>query len=93
MGVPSQLFTEIHKEKVNEMKRNLLDYVIFLRQQLDANNIDGQPADTQQEEISIRLTDLGYPVIPTTIQLRNLHKVDLTHILRTYLSAHYSKFK
>lgn len=71
-----------------------MDYVKHLREirNREAQNIDGQPSVTPREKITIKITDEGYPGLPTELQFEDLSKDDLTGILRSYLNAHYSTF-
>ena len=97
IGILVQSFVEMHKDKVNKMKRNLIGYVknlLQLSQQSNNNDTtlnDGQPTVNEKDSLNIWLTDNSYPNLPMTVPLQNLNKGDLTHMLQTYLAAHYSR--
>lgn len=93
MGVPSQSFAEMHKDKVNEMKRLLINYVKSLQSAAIENfgRPPERPRAKPSDRTSIQITDEGYPLILTTVDLHKLKKVDLTQMIRTFLGTHYSK--
>jgi hypothetical protein len=90
MGLPDQRFVDHHKEKVNEIKRHLMDYVKSLRPLINTD-VHGRPAENVGENTNVKITDEGYPILPST-PLTNLNKCQLTKLLRSYLGAHYSKY-
>ena len=88
MGISASQFVNQHKDKIDEMKRLLLDYIRGLRQasaRNDAERTSHSPADF------IKINDNGYPVLPDNLYFDNLRKTDLEELLRTYLGWHYSK--
>jgi hypothetical protein len=88
MGISASSFVNQHKDKIDEMKRLLLDYTKGLRQASARNEPVGSsdsPADL------ITINDNGYPVLPDNIYFDNLRKTELEELLRTYLGWHYSK--
>jgi len=89
MGSTAQSFVEIHSEKVQEIKRLLMDYVKTIRQSLEI--VGGRPSNTLPNDTEIKITDDGYPVLPSNLELDYLNKTSLIIILRTYLNAHYSE--
>ena len=95
MGVPKQPFVDLQKDKVNEIKRHLMDYVKGLRQLATAstNNTEARPVEQPSAEHEVHITKHGYPLLRNTINLKDLSKGDLTTILRMYLAAHYRRFK
>ena len=83
MGVSAQPFVDLHKDKVDEMKRNLMDYVKDLRQTGSNNKIAAvRPSDASPEEWEIKLNALGYPRLPSTGRMRDLRKATLDNMLR-----------
>lgn len=88
MGVSSQCFVDMHKDKVDELKRLLINYVNSLRQ--TANILAARQPSTPSHNLDLRITNDGYPILPT-LPFQNLNKNDITHLIRTYLNAHYSK--
>ena len=94
MGVPQQAFMDVHKEKVNEMKRLIMDYIKNIQhlRNRESNIINSQPSDNHDSKIKIKTTEDGYPIIPTTLRCQNLCKGKLTGIIRTYLNVYYSKW-
>jgi len=88
MGISASQFVNQHKDKIDEMKRLLLDYIKGLRQasaRNDAERTSQSPADF------IKINDNGYPILPDNLYFDNLRKTDLEELLRTYLGWHYSK--
>ena len=70
MSIPEQTFVDTHKDKVNEMKQLLMDYVKTLQQlkNRERNIVGNQLPDTESQRIQIKITEDGYPEIPTSIQ-------------------------
>jgi hypothetical protein len=91
MGVPRQQFVDVHKDKVNEIKRHLMDYVKGLRH-LATTSTEPRPAEQPSVEHEVQITKDGYPLLRKTIKFKDLTKGDLSTILRMYLAAHYRKF-
>lgn len=91
MDVHTEPFTVRYKEKVMELKRLLMTYVKDLRQQRLANHETCGVSRTAGD-YEVRLTDSGYPLLPTNDQLDNLRKGELDAILRSYLTCHYSEY-
>lgn len=93
MGVPRQPFVDLHKDKVNEIKRHLMDYVKGLRHLSTAssNNTEARPTEEPSVEQEVQITKDGYPLLQNTINLKSLSKSHLTNILRMYMAAHYRK--
>jgi hypothetical protein len=90
MGVSAQRFVELHKDKVDEMKRLLITYVKTHKTSMETND-NNRPPQSQNNDREISITDDGFPILPTNIQINKLNKRDLTEMARTYLNAHYSK--
>ena len=87
MGVPGEQFCTIHKDKIDEIKQILLDYVKYLKQcDMAAVPENVRPA---VEDLDIPITEDGYPHIPVTIEIERLHKAKLDKLMRMYLSRHY----
>lgn len=63
------------------MKRLLLDYMKSLRHQED----EPEP----EPDLEIKITELGYPVLPNVIMEKDLSKLECEKVLRIYLSQHY----
>jgi hypothetical protein len=92
MGVPGQSFVDMHNDKINEIKRSLINYVKSLQQ--TANTIVNlRPPEPQAHQIAIQVTSEGYPILPANIQFARLNKTDITDMIRQYLNAHYSKIE
>jgi hypothetical protein len=100
MDVPSIKFSELHKDKVDEMKRLLINYVKGLREamfSMNRNTANGEPAAAaatahSPDDLEVKITDDGFPLIPTAVQFDNLRKGELDSILRSYLECHYSVY-
>lgn len=90
MGAPGQSFADLHRDKINEIKRNLMDYVKGIRQAVQDSA--GRPSSPPPNNIEVSITDNGYPVLPSCLHQDNLSKGILTQILRAYLNAHYSEY-
>jgi hypothetical protein len=90
MNVKMESFISRHKDKVNEIKRLLMNYVKELRQW----NSTHQPTANVESTtgLQIHLSDYGYPSLPKDIRFDEQRKGDLDKILRSYLACHYSKW-
>lgn len=90
MGSPAKSFVDTHPEIVLEMKRLLMDYFKTIRQSV--HDLDSRPSHPPPNDIEVKITKEGYPVLPNSLELDNLNKTSLIIILRTYLNAHYSEY-
>lgn len=94
MGVPMPSFTSLHKDKVSEIMRLLMDYVKSVRRaktNIERLNDDGQ-ANEAPQDLEVKLSESGYPLIPSNDQFDKLRKAQLDRILRSFLACHYSSF-
>ena len=95
MGVSTSPFVDLHKDKVDDMKRNLMDYVKNLQQQKGEDVTGGGescslPADTSLPDgMQVKITGNGFPIVPDVDDWSKLRKKDLEVILWTYLGRHY----
>ena len=71
MGVSTSPFVDLHKDKVDNMKRNLMDYVKNLWQQKGGGESSsllasgGLPADTSLPDgMQVKITGNGFPIVP-----------------------------
>ena len=88
MGVQMETFISRQKEKIDELKRLLMNYAKEVRQMVSINQ---QTANTESaKDPEVRLLNLGYPLMPTTIVFNDEVKGDLDKILQSYLECHYS---
>ena len=94
MGVPASKFIDDHDDKLDEIKRSLLDYVTDLQKRLTnpEMHVDPTPPDTSETYMRNNLTKDGYPILPSISGIRALNKINLTRILWEFLTAHYRKF-
>ena len=96
MNVPSPTFLALHKDKMDEIKRLLMDYVKNLRDQRSKTFIDQNNDGTAGKQIStnweVKISDSGYPILPSIGTLDVLRKGELDIIVRTFLGSHYSAF-
>jgi hypothetical protein len=90
MGVASQRFVDMHKEKVSEMKRLLVFYVRGLMD-IRTTNIPTPVVPIVPNTPKIQMSPDGYPHLPTETNFSQWKKADLTDAMRTFLNAHYSK--
>ena len=102
MGVSTSPFVDLHKDKVDNMKRNLMDYVKNLWQQKgedvtgggESSSLPaggGLPADTSLPDgMQVKITENGFPIVPDVDDWSKLRKKNLKLILQTYLGRHYS---
>lgn len=86
MGVSAPGFVTQHKDKVDEMKRLLLDYAKALRQ---VSNTNIQTRENTAPADLIQINENGYPILPDKVDFNSLRKSDLEEIIRTYLGWHY----
>lgn len=95
MGVSTSPFVDLHKDKVDEMKRNLMDYVKTLRQhkgqdETGSGETSCLPAGTSLlAGMQVKITGNGFPIVPDVDDWSNIRKKDLELILWTYLGRHY----
>lgn len=89
MGVPTDSFTVRHKDKVTEIKRLLMAYVKDLRQ-MNVNHQTNHVKETAGD-CEVKLSDSGYPLLPSNVRFRDRRKAELDGIVRTYLACHYSE--
>lgn len=92
-GKGGKRFTQKNEPQVTEMKRLFLDYMKSLRH-LDAEpEPDSAVGDgsehTEHTDPEIKITALGYPVLPNVIMKKELSKVHCEKLLRIYMSQHY----
>ena len=90
MGVPAQPFVDMHKDKIDEIKRLLMAYIKNIDQTANTSRTN-PPAGLRPNDLKIQMTNEGYPLLPTTLDFQKLNKVELTDMMRIYLNAHYSK--
>jgi hypothetical protein len=90
MGVASQRFVDMHKDKVAEMKRLL---VVYVRSLIDMRSRTTTSIQTPvvPNIPKIQMSPDGYPILPTETNFAEWKKNHLTEAIRTYLNAHYSK--
>ena len=90
MGKRGKQFIQKNEPQVTEMKCLFLDYMKSLRQvegepEPDSGDDDG----LEQADPEIKITALGYPVLPNVIKTKELSKAHCEALLRAYLSQHY----
>ncbi|KAF8804320.1 hypothetical protein BYT27DRAFT_7213959 [Phlegmacium glaucopus] len=93
MGIPAQSFADMHKDKIDELKRHLMDYVKSL-QQMTGLVSDAEARDSRAlpPEWQVQITEDGYPRVPHPVPLEDLRKGELDEVLRSYLGWHYSVY-
>ena len=88
MWVQKVTFISCQKEKIDELKRLLMKYAKEVRQMASINQ---QMANMgRAKDLEVRLSNLDYLLMPTTIVFNDEVKGDLDKILRSYLECHYS---
>ena len=93
MGVQTTTFISLHKNKVNEIMRLLMDYVKSVRQSRIVNErLNGSQVNEVPLEREVKLSDSGFPLIPSIDHFDNLRKAELDIILRAFLGCHYSAY-
>lgn len=72
------------------MKRLFLDYMKSLRHQEAEPGPESAVGDGPEvTNLDIKITALGYPVLPNIIMEKELSKLECEKLLRIYLSQHY----
>lgn len=94
MGVPMPSFISLHKDKVSEIMRLLMDYIKSVRQRKIHNEQlnGGEQVNETPPERQVNLSESGYPMIPSIDRFENLRKSELDIILRAFLACHYSAY-
>lgn len=92
MGQIGRRFTEKYENQVREMTRSFLEYMKSNRQrmQLVAEADTNANAD-QLNSSEIRLTGIGFPVLPESVNDDGISKAACEKLVRMYLSQHYCK--
>jgi hypothetical protein len=91
MGKGGKQLTQKNEPQVTEMKRRLfLDYMKSLRHLQARPEPDSAVGDGSEDtDIDIKITALGYPVLPSIVMKKELSKLECEKLLRIYLSQHY----
>ena len=90
MGKGGKQFTQKNEVQVIEMKRLFLDYMKSLRHKAAEPEHDSAVLDGPEHvNLEIKITALGYPVLPIIIMEKELSKLECEKLLRIYLSQHY----
>lgn len=97
VGIRVPSFREKYEDLVDNMKRSVLHYVTGLQTaagQMRMNATNGM-TEVDHAEVDhagkIKLTELGYPVLPNPDAWRGHIKKHTEPLLRTYLNYHYSR--
>jgi hypothetical protein len=89
--VPS--FREKYEDLVNNMKRSMLHYVTGLQTRA-SQMVNNATAEDDHAEVDhagqMKLTELGFPVLPNPEAWRGHVKKHTEELLRRYLNYHYS---
>jgi hypothetical protein len=88
LGISGRNFSEQHVGLVTDMTRKFLDYAKSARlEAADPDILDQRLAEPEQLEI--RLTTLGFPIIPKLVMEKQLKKSEWESLLRSFLTQHY----
>lgn len=90
LGIHGNDFVKQSEGIVVEMTRKFLEYVKSARLQA------GQSENTinaESEDVAIRMTPDGHPIIPKLVMEKQLRKADWERLLRAYLSQHYRELQ
>jgi len=90
MNINMRLFADKYKDVVEQVKRCVLRYVKSMREAADERDVENEAADTNPAA-PLKITELGYPILPDVKTWKAGQKKDLERVVRTYLSMHYSK--
>lgn len=72
------------------MQRKFLEYVKSARvQAVQSENT----IDAESEDVAIRMTADGHPIIPKVVMEKELRKADWERLLRAYLGQHYCEHR
>ena len=92
MNVNARSFREKYKDCVDQVKRSVLHYVKTLQELAGEREAEGtaeRGAECLQPQIKI--TENGYPILPSVETWERLVKLDLEALVRYYLNHHYSE--
>jgi hypothetical protein len=86
LGIHGNDFVKQNEGIVIEMTRKFLEYVKSARVQAAESD---NTRNTESEDIEIRMTPDGHPIIPRLVMEKELRKAEWEKLLRAYLSQHY----
>lgn len=90
MGVEAVPFVNMHKCKVQSLQRCFGEYMKDLHRIKDSRApLIGATLTEEANKLSVKTTHQGFPILPD-VELANLKKEELEHLMRSYLSLHYS---
>jgi len=89
MKVNVRSFREKYKDTVDNLKRNILQYVKNLQEAAGEREIEEVE---QGEAAHIKMTASGLPILPDPSAWRSKCKKDLEFLIRMYLKQHYSTY-
>ena len=90
VGIHGRNFSQQNEALVTEMTRKFLDYAKSARLEAhDGDNADRRTAGS--ENIEIRMTSEGFPIIPELVMDKELKKAEWEKLLRAFLTQHYCK--
>jgi hypothetical protein len=104
MGLKLPSFREKNPDLVDNVKRSILKHVTWLQEAAgnaaqapmtgpeERMNIDSTGVDAESSG-DLRMTELGFPILPDPSAWRGRRKKDLEPLLRTYLAHHYSEWE
>jgi hypothetical protein len=89
MNVNVRSFRDKYKDTVDNLKRNVLQYVKQLQEAAGEREIE----EVEQDEAAqIKMTAGGLPILPDQSAWRSRCKKDLEPLIRMYLKQHYSTY-
>jgi len=85
MGVTTKSFEETYKDKSNELKRTLLEYIKTLR----AIKVGTGAGAGAVSSLDIRVNPRGFPMAPCPPSWEKISKDTLEGLFHKYISLHY----
>jgi hypothetical protein len=92
MGVGAASFVTLHHDDIHAMQRRFGEYIKDLQRLKDCPiPLQGAKPSDNAPKLSIQIAENGFPVVPD-LEFAKFTKEELEHLMRRYLSMHYSMF-
>lgn len=88
-GTQERRFIDVYSDQVDEIQRNLYEYIKLLRSS-GANLPNTSQAQQVRSDLIVTTID-GYPWMPPVLDDVEQKKDELETLLRQYMNMHYSK--
>jgi len=85
MKLSGQTFSERYSDEVEGLQRCLLE---FLKSKNTTSGA-GTGTGTADETLDVKMTDDGFPILPSAVDTQRLSKNQYEDIMREFLSQHY----